>query len=423
MHLGGSVAVWRLAFVLLGCVGIGFLLYFALWIFVPWYRREMEIAAQNQRLARGLNLGPTGDEREAARSWLLLIATLLGAGAFFLFVVGATPSRNSFRFIGALIVMLLGAGIIWATPIKPHNDETASEDFETAGQLSAARKVVAAIGGTISVIGAVFLVTGISQEHPLLLGLTTALVTVLTLGLVLYPVVARLKYSLKETAAQKARESVRADMAAHLHDSVLQTLALIRARSDNPDLVRTLARMQEQDLRRYLYSDRADEDTSTAQMLQDISQEVERRYQKEISCVITGDCLPDASARAVLGAAREALINACKHGGGEISLYAELRGELGADSGKSASSASISAQTVAAGNLQRTAAGADSSRRQSLQVWIRDRGPGFDLAAVPADRAGIRDSIMGRMERIGGTATLRSPLPSGGTEVHLKYDG
>lgn len=421
VHLGGSVGFWRFGFVLCAFFGIGLLLYFALWIFVPWYRRESEVAAQNQRLAQGLNFGLSSDERDASRSWLLLVATLLAASAFFLFSVGIGQNSSSFSILGSVILILIGAGIIWSIPIKPNDGESATDKLAPVAQLSAARKVIATIGGAISVIGAVFLVAGISPNSPLLISLTTAVVTIMTLSLVLYPVMARLKYSLRETAAQKARESVRADMAAHLHDSVLQTLALIRARCDSPDTVRTLARMQEQDLRKYLYADRADEDTSTAQMLLDISQEVERRYQQEINCVITGDCVPDASARTVLAAAREALINACKYGGdGEISLYAELHSDTGANSLKDTFGAS---RTSVEANFQNSSLGSTMQQKQSLQVWIRDRGPGFDLATVPADRAGIRDSIIGRMERVGGKATLRSPLPSGGTEVHLEYSG
>ncbi|XCB30486.1 hypothetical protein RQN30_03575 [Arcanobacterium hippocoleae] len=367
----------------------------AFWLFVPWYRREYEIAAQNQRLARGLTqLPPHPKSQDDFRRWLLIVAICLAASALFFIATVAVPSASGFNLLLPLLILLIGAGIIWSVPLD--KDQQAEESDN--GELSAVRKVIAAIGGGISVIGGVLLVSEIAPRNPLFLGLTTAFVTILTLSVVLYPIYLRLKFSLRQTAVHSARESVRADMAAHLHDSVLQSLALIRSRANDPEAVRTLARMQEQDLRKYLYSERTNDDTSTAELLRSIASEIERRYQKEISCVVSGDCTPDSSARSVIAAAREALTNACKHGGGaEISLYAELRGRDENSDQK------------------------NNKNRQSIDVWIRDRGPGFDPSQVPADRAGIRDSIIGRMERIGGKAALRSPLPSGGTEIHLEY--
>ncbi|MDR6938631.1 PspC domain-containing protein [Arcanobacterium hippocoleae] len=407
VHLGMPAWIWRLAFIMLTFTGVIPLLYLLLWILVPWYRREYEIEIQNQRLARGLDLGPTSEDHESSKSWFLLVAVLISAGAFFLITTGIAPGNREIRILGAGFMLLAGAGIIWSTPIDSQRNKR-----ETTA-LNAARKVVAVIGGGICVVGAVILVLEIAPRNPFFLSLTIALITVITLCLVFYPAVLRLKFSLRETAAQKARESVRADMAAHLHDSVLQSLALIRARADDADAVRTLARLQEQDLRKYLYSERQNEDTSTAALLREIAQELERRYQKEINTVITGDCKPDTSVRAVLAATREAITNACKYGGEkEVSLYAELRQTMaGQKSGETVQQAHLAVQKD------------HLILRQSIEVWIRDRGPGFDPHTIAPDRAGIRDSIIGRLRRIGGSAEIRSPLQSGGTEVHLKYQG
>ena len=51
-------------------------------------------------------------------------------------------------------------------------------------------------------------------------------------------------------------------------------------------------------------------------------------------------------------------------------------------------------------------------------IFVRDRGPGFDLDAVPPDRLGVRQSIIGRMERNGGRAEITSALGHG-AEVRL----
>lgn len=191
--------------------------------------------------------------------------------------------------------------------------------------------------------------------------------------------------NLRQAAVEKSRADARADIAAHLHDSVLQTLALLRARADDAEAVRRLARTQEQELRSYLYADRKDSDTSAATELQKISQNLERQYGAEVETVISGDIVPTSAIQTALAAAREAITNACKYGGNmPISVYAEF-GE------------------------------------QNCQIWVRDRGPGFDPADIPSDRAGIRDSLIGRMQRIGGEALVRSPLPSGGTEVYIGY--
>jgi signal transduction histidine kinase len=182
----------------------------------------------------------------------------------------------------------------------------------------------------------------------------------------------------------RARADERANVAAHLHDSVLQTLALIQKRADDPEQVARLARRQERDLRDWLADtepSRPDERLSDA--LRAAAAEIEDSHGAPIEAVVVGDAALDDRFRALVGASREALTNAAKFAanGGPVRLYAEID-----DAG--------------------------------ARVFIDDRGPGFDPKSVPADRRGVRESIIGRMQRHGGSAEIRSE-PGDGTEVEL----
>jgi signal transduction histidine kinase len=171
-------------------------------------------------------------------------------------------------------------------------------------------------------------------------------------------------------------------VAAHLHDSVLQTLALMQKRAEDPREVAGLARRQERELRAWLNGRREAGADTLAGRLEAAAAEVEETHGVPVDVVAVGDAPPDARVEALVAAAREALVNAAKFAGPEpISLYAE----------------------------------AEADR---VVVYVRDRGPGFDAAAVPADRRGLRDSIVGRMARHGGRAVVNS-VPGEGTEVEL----
>ncbi len=189
--------------------------------------------------------------------------------------------------------------------------------------------------------------------------------------------------ALAEERAERVRSEERADLAAHLHDSVLQTLALIQRRAGHPGEVVSLARQQERQLRSWLYEDVAPTAGDTlAAAVAALAQDIEALYRVRVDVVTVGDCPLDERIAAVVHAAREALTNAAKWSGAdEISLYAE------------------------ADDAQAT-------------VFVRDRGSGFDPAAVDGTRRGIADSIVGRMDRYGGAAEIRSS-PGGGTEVEL----
>jgi signal transduction histidine kinase len=186
----------------------------------------------------------------------------------------------------------------------------------------------------------------------------------------------------------RARADERANVAAHLHDSVLQTLALIQKRSDDPEQVARLARRQERELRDWLADNEPSRpDERLADALRAAAAEIEDAHGTPIEAVVVGDARLDDRSRALVAASREALTNAVKFAsaGGPVRLYAEI----------------------------------DSA---AARVFVDDRGPGFDPDAIPADRRGVRESIIGRMQRHGGSAEIRS-APGEGTEVELGLGG
>jgi len=183
----------------------------------------------------------------------------------------------------------------------------------------------------------------------------------------------------------KARAEERVDIAARVHDSVLQTLALIQRRANDPQKVIQLARMQERELRSWLFEGRAPGDadvSSVAEGVRQIQRDVEALHGVPVEIVTVGDCPLDEHLNALLGAAREATVNAAKwSGAGVISLFAEV------ESGE-------------------------------VSIVVRDRGKGFDPEAVPEDRKGLAESVHGRMARRGGTAIVTT-APGEGTKVTL----
>jgi signal transduction histidine kinase len=185
----------------------------------------------------------------------------------------------------------------------------------------------------------------------------------------------------------RALAEERAQMAAHVHDSVLQTLALIQRSADDPQHVVRLARAQERELRSWLFEGRppvtfSDDATTLSEGVSVLQREVEASHGITVQVVMVGDCPLSDGLRALLDASREATVNAAKWSGApQVSLYAEVEADV-------------------------------------VMLFVRDRGPGFDPGAVPGDRQGIAQSIRARMIRFGGTAVIRS-APGEGAEVEL----
>ena len=211
----------------------------------------------------------------------------------------------------------------------------------------------------------------------------SVLAVVVVLAVIFAPWILRLVRNLTAERAQRIRSQERAEMAAHLHDSVLQTLAMVQRRAGEPHEVAAIARRQERELRAWLSGRPAPGQVAQlAPALEVAAAEVEERHGVPVEVVAVGDRDLDPATEAVVGAAREAMTNAAKFGGGStVDVYAECTDDR-------------------------------------LQVFVRDRGPGFDPEELPADRRGVRESIVGRMERHGGRATITS-APGAGTEVEL----
>jgi signal transduction histidine kinase len=195
----------------------------------------------------------------------------------------------------------------------------------------------------------------------------------------------RLWQDLDAERQERVRSQERAELAAHIHDSVLHTLTLIQRNAHDSREVQRLARSQERTLRTWLYQPRSDPDQTFAAAIKAVAGEVEDDHGVPIEVVCVGDTELDDRLGAALQAAREAMVNAAKYAESpSVSVYAEVEGE-------------------------------------KVAIFVRDRGKGFDLDQVPEDRMGVRGSIIGRMERNGGKATVRT-APGEGTEVRLEME-
>jgi signal transduction histidine kinase len=192
----------------------------------------------------------------------------------------------------------------------------------------------------------------------------------------------RLATDLAEERRDRIRSEERAEMAAHLHDSVLQTFAMIQ-RTDDPRKMATLARSQERELRAWLYGSRNPEHgRMLSDALDEMADRVEQASDVPVEVVVVNDLAMGPRLEAVVAASGEAMVNAARHSGaGKVSVYAEVDGAV-------------------------------------LEVFVTDQGSGFDSTTLPADRHGLRESVIGRMQRHGGAAAIVSE-PGEGTEVHL----
>ncbi len=239
------------------------------------------------------------------------------------------------------------------------------------------------IGGLLVVFATAALLHTAGVLHSLGSAVGAVAIVATLLGLGLAPWVLRLARSLSSERAARIREQERAELGAHLHDSVLQTLALIQKRAGDPGEVAGLARRQERELRRWLLEgSEGRAQGSVAGALERAAAEVEELHRVPIEVVTVGDGPLNGHLEAVVQAAREAMTNAAKFAGSErVDLYAEVQDDR-------------------------------------VEVFVRDRGVGFDPAAIPPDRRGVRDSIIARMERHRGRAAVHSS-PGEGTEVEL----
>jgi signal transduction histidine kinase len=321
--LGVDATRVRLAFALLALAGgAGILLYFALWTYgsrTPWIGQALIAFSA---IAFLLALGLSG-------------AAVVGAGLLVAGVAVVLARGGSLRPGGSLPKVGIALTMAGAVTLLGH-----------VGTSSSSLIAPGALAGALLLVFAPWLLQVAAQR------------------------------------AERIRLQERADVAARVHDSVLQTLALVQRHAGDEARVSSLARRQERELRRWLYGSGFGDGTTLEDALVEAAADIEELHGVKIELASAGHVLLDTDVEQLVLAAREAMTNAAKFAGaGEISVYAE-------------------------------------SDASSVSVFIRDRGAGFDRATVPADRRGLTESIEGRLTRVGGLATIRS-APGEGTEIEL----
>jgi signal transduction histidine kinase len=333
---------------------------------------------------------PRGGHRIAIGTGLLVLSGLL-------FVRAAGPWPGD-AIVWPAAVAALGGLLIWrAPPLAPrrrrgwaaHRPSEPSPPHQPSVRIRTFGRPEVSRGGlgvALVLAGGFAFLWASGATRPAGEALLAALAVLIAVALIFAPSWRRLARSLAVERTERIRSQERADVGAHLHDSVLQTLALIQRSAEDPKQVAVLARRQERELRGWLAGGGSHESGDTLAAALDVAAaEVEAAVGGSIEVVTVGDCPLREQSGAVLAAAREAMLNAAKFAGeAPVSVYAELSGER-------------------------------------VQVFVRDRGAGFDLDTVPPRRRGVRESILGRMRRAGGSATVRS-LPGGGTEVQIAIE-
>ncbi|HEX3606747.1 MAG TPA: PspC domain-containing protein [Candidatus Dormibacteraeota bacterium] len=318
---------------------------------------------------------------------LLGLALIIGGGLLILREVGVWFGDT---LVGPLSLALVGSALIW---VRSGDDERAR--WSRMGRRLPAETVEAVLGGPTQPgrvgLGALLIVGGMGiflVAHRTFTLTGTALlamaVTAAGLGLILGPWIYRLARTLSSERRERIRSEERADMAAHLHDSVLHTLALIQ-RADAPAEVVTLARRQERELRAWL-NGRGEQEGGSGSLgaaVDALAARVEHEHAVAVDVVVVGDRAVDERLRAVVLACQEAALNAARHSGApRVSVYVEAEPDV-------------------------------------ITAFVRDQGRGFDPSDVPGDRHGIAESIRGRIQRLGGTAVVTSTVGVG-TEVQLR---
>jgi signal transduction histidine kinase len=359
-HIGVPTKVIRLAFVVLAFAGgLGVALYGAYLIVVP-----PAPYAGRGRLPVWLEYTLAG------------VAAVASVGV----AVESLPRGGLFA---PILLACLGGALIWRQASEPDRARlrTLSRTSLEAGGSQRLGRARLAAGAALIMAGGVWTLAR-ADFTAFRDGMLAMIVTVVGLALITGPWWMRMMAQLSSERAERIRSQERADIAARLHDSVLQTLALIQRNANSPREVARLARGQERTLRTILYGDRG----VTGQFgdeLRAAAAEVEDAYAVTVDVVVVGDAPLDADLSALAAATREALVNAAKHSGVEsVSVYAELEPD-------------------------------------EVSVFVKDRGVGFAMEEIADDRQGVRGSIIARVERHGGTVRVASGKGAG-TEVELR---
>ncbi|MFE0649047.1 PspC domain-containing protein [Streptomyces sp. NPDC059534] len=379
-HLGLPVVWVRTVFVVLFFMdGLGLVTYAAFWIVVP-------LGVGGRTVPRPVfETTPDGRRRlrKPDRGQVLALLALAVGGA--VLIGNISLDKESGRYIWPGILICVGVALVWRQADNARRASWTDAGRRRRFQIARGLVGVALVGTGL----AVFVVVRGSVAQ-LGTALTAAVAVLTGIALLAGPWLVRMTQDLSDERTMRIRAQERAEVAAHVHDSVLHTLTLIQRNAEDAGEVRRLARAQERELRNWLYkpegTGKDEEPETVAEAVKRAAAEVEDKHGVPLEVVVVGDCPLDEGLAAQMQAAREAMVNAAKYGGegGAVQVYAEVEG-------------------------------------RTVFVSVRDRGPGFDLDAVPEDRMGVRESIIGRMQRNGGSARLRS-VPGGGTEVELEME-
>lgn len=358
----------RAAFITLSLAGgLGVVAYIAGWVLTleePDLRAE---AALQERLA------VRGTRRRFALTMIFLgfLLLLRSFGVWF-----------GDSLVWSVAMASFGFALTWSLIDETRRTRWTRRAFSAADTTRGGSTARIVAGGVLMTAGLALYLQSINAVGLVGGVMLAVVVTVAGVVLVFGPWIWRLVNQLTDERRERIRLDERAEVAAHLHDSVLQTLALMQ-RTDDPRRMAMLARQQERELRSWLYGDEEPSAGETLrQALEALASRVEEAHQVPVDVVTAGDLPLNEVLRALVGAAGEAITNAAKHSAGElVSVFAEVDGS-------------------------------------NVDVYVNDQGVGFDPDTVPADRRGIAESIVGRLERQGGSATVQSE-PGEGTEVHL----
>jgi signal transduction histidine kinase/phage shock protein PspC (stress-responsive transcriptional regulator) len=381
VHVGALRAV--VAVLALGSFPAVALVYALAWVFLP---PEGEPAIDGR--------AGTADRGTAEPSAGLIIggrpADPVDAVAVLAIVAGAVLLLGQFtawlpgQIVAPAVLATVGAGVAWGWGGRGGASGGGEAGAGEAGRRERLRPLFVAVGISLVILGGFATLAALGDLRSI--GRSAAGAAVLVAGAVLLfgPWMARLARSLTDERRQRIRSEERSEMAAHLHDGVLQTLALIQKRAADDKAVRSLARRQERELRSWLYGGSNGEAPAgtLATALRRELEDIEDHYGVRLEAVLVGDAALDDAGRALVAAGREAALNAARHAGVDtVDVYLEVEPDR-------------------------------------VSLFVRDRGRGFDRTVVPPDRRGVADSIEARVRRHGGTAEVRS-TPGEGAEVEL----
>ena len=357
-HLRQDPLIVRVAFVVLATAFVGVVAYGLLWLTMP----VAEPGSKEATPPSGVGWRPKNG-REVVGLVVLAVAAAV--------LLGQLLQWGTGDLILPLVLVAVGLGVIWRQLDTDRSLKVPGGRWALAG------------GAALAAGGVILLLATTGQLAAARNGFAATLVILTGIVLATAPIWRRLLDSRAEERTARIRSEERAAVAAHLHDSVLQTLALIQRHAEDPQAVNRLARGQERELRAWLYDPKVVREGGTwAGLVAAMVTDVEADHALIVDPVVVGDAPVDDALAALGAATREALVNAAKHSGAAAAdLYTEVTPER-------------------------------------VSVFVRDRGKGFDPAIVPDDRRGLRDSVTGRLTRLGGTADVRS-APGEGTEVEL----